>query len=599
MVRAGRAALLALDLGWPRAAAATTASGGGGRRRRRRRPEGRQADRPERRRLRVPRPGRVVLPVRLHGPLRDDAAAVLVQARPGDAAADARPGQRPVEDLGRRQAHHGRDQEGRQVRPARRPRGQGRRRRVRARARLHRERRQRLRDDLPGRRRSACPRSSATTRTSRASRRSTTTRSRSTWTSRRRASPRASLVLPASAPVPREYAEKYDTKSPSEYAQHQIASGPVHDRERRRGQGDRLGPGPPHPPGAQPELGREDRLPARLRRRDRDPRGQRPRRGEPQDPARQGHGHRRHHRPGEVVKEASQRYKDQLELPLSGGYRYVAFDTTKPPFDDPNVRKATIAGMDRAALRQARGGPAIGDVATHFIPPDFPGFEESGGKAGTGVDFLRARPGTPRCRPSTSRPPGFAGGKYEGKDKKISLVCDDDDPGKKVCLVADQQLSELGFDTADRLRPARRRARQVLRRPEEPAQRLPERRVGEGLLRPADAARLDVQPGGDPAGEQLELPAARRPEAREGSSRRLDADRARRARPGVRRDQQDDHRAGAGRSLRVGQAGERPVAGRERRDQRVERPLGPDVHSSDVGSNPSRQRRRSRRCSPT
>src|SRR3954462_6738669 len=36
----------------------------------------------------------------------------------------------------------------------------------------------------------------------------------------------AALVLPASAPVPKEYAEKFDKKSPSEYGENQVATGP-------------------------------------------------------------------------------------------------------------------------------------------------------------------------------------------------------------------------------------------------------------------------------------------------------------------------------------------------------------------------------------
>src|SRR3954454_17881708 len=36
----------------------------------------------------------------------------------------------------------------------------------------------------------------------------------------------ASLVLPASAPVPKEYAEKFDKKAPSTYGENQVATGP-------------------------------------------------------------------------------------------------------------------------------------------------------------------------------------------------------------------------------------------------------------------------------------------------------------------------------------------------------------------------------------
>jgi len=257
----------------------------------------------------------------------------------------------------------------------------------------------------------------------------------------------AALVLPASAPVPREYAEKHDEKSPSSYAQYQVSSGPYMIRN------DHEGKAVGWVPDRRIQLVRNPNWDAKS--------DYRPAYAD-QIEIREGNepvaASRKVLRgkgmitgditvPGEVVKEASQRYKDQLELPLAGGYRYVAFDTTKPPFDDPNVRKATTAGMDRVALRQARGGPAIGDVATHWIPPNFPGFEQSGGKAGTGVDFLARETGDPAVSAKYFKAAGFSGGKYEGKDKKISLVCDDDDPGKKVCLVADQQLTQLGFET--------------------------------------------------------------------------------------------------------------------------------------------------------
>lgn len=256
----------------------------------------------------------------------------------------------------------------------------------------------------------------------------------------------AALVLPASAPVPREYAEKYDAKSPSEYAQHQIASGPYMIEN------DKAGKAVGWVPDRRIHLVRNPNWDAKTDYRPAYADDIEIREGnEPVAASRKilrGKGMITGDItvPGEVVKEASQKFKDQLELPLSGGFRHVAFDTTKPPFDDPNVRKATIAGMDRAALRQARGGPAIGDVATHFIPPNFPGFEESGGKAGTGVDFLARETGDPAVSAKYFKAAGFPSGKFEGKDKKVSLVCDDDDPGKKVCLVAQQQLSELGFD---------------------------------------------------------------------------------------------------------------------------------------------------------
>jgi peptide/nickel transport system substrate-binding protein len=265
----------------------------------------------------------------------------------------------------------------------------------------------------------------------------------------------AAMVLPASAPVPKEYAEKFDKKSPSEYGENQVATGPYMLKNNSAGKVSGIGWVP-------------ERSITLVRNPNWDPKTDfRPGYADEID-IREGNdavaGARKILRgkgmitgdltvPGEVVKEASQRYKDQLELPPSGGFRYVSLNSTKPPFDDINVRKATIAGLDRTALRQARGGPAIGDVATHFIPPAFPGFDEAGGKAGTGVDFLAKETGDPAVSAKYFKAAGMAGGKYEGPNKKIDLVCDEEDPGKKVCLVAQEQLRNLGFDPDARFVP--------------------------------------------------------------------------------------------------------------------------------------------------
>ena len=263
----------------------------------------------------------------------------------------------------------------------------------------------------------------------------------------------ASLVLPASAPVPREYARKYDAKNPSEYADHQVASGPYMIENDASGKTVGWVPDRRIHLVRNPNWDRKtDFRPAHLDEIDI---------REGNDPAPASRKILRGRGmvtgditpPGEIVKEASQKYRGQLELPLSGGYRYVAFNTTVPPFDDPNVRKGTVAGMDRAALRQERGGPAIGDVATHFIPPNFPGFDESGGKSGTGVDFLARETGDPATSAKYFRAAGYESGRYAGKDKKVSMVCDNSTPGRDVCLVVEQQLRELGFEPDTRFVP--------------------------------------------------------------------------------------------------------------------------------------------------
>ncbi len=43
---------------------------------------------------------------------------------------------------------------------------------------------------------------------------------------------------------------------------------------------------------------------------------------------------------------------------------------TQPPFDDVHVRRAMNWIIDRAALRDAYGGPLAGPIAQHILPDD-------------------------------------------------------------------------------------------------------------------------------------------------------------------------------------------------------------------------------------
>jgi peptide/nickel transport system substrate-binding protein len=47
----------------------------------------------------------------------------------------------------------------------------------------------------------------------------------------------------------------------------------------------------------------------------------------------------------------------------------LPMNLTVPPFDDLHVRKAVNFVVDKAALLQALGGPVIGQIATHIMPP--------------------------------------------------------------------------------------------------------------------------------------------------------------------------------------------------------------------------------------
>src|SRR5215212_7591513 len=82
--------------------------------------------------------------------------------------------------------------------------------------------------------------------------------------------------------------------------------------------------------------------------------------------------------------------KDQLVAsPYTGRTRWVSLNTQVEPFDDINVRKAVFAGLDRKAMNLAFGGESVGKIATHIIPPGVAGFEQAGGLEGPDLDFLK------------------------------------------------------------------------------------------------------------------------------------------------------------------------------------------------------------------
>jgi peptide/nickel transport system substrate-binding protein len=130
--------------------------------------------------------------------------------------------------------------------------------------------------------------------------------------------------------------------------------------------------------------------------------------------------------------------------PFTDRVRFVALNTTKKPFDDPNVRKAVAAGLDRAAMNLAFGGKTVGAVATHILTPGITGFDEAGGFAGTGVDFLKSPGGDPQLAAEYLKKAGFKDGKYSGP--KILMVADNSANQKAAAEVVLNSFQKLGFD---------------------------------------------------------------------------------------------------------------------------------------------------------
>jgi peptide/nickel transport system substrate-binding protein len=269
------------------------------------------------------------------------------------------------------------------------------------------------------------------------------------------------LVMPITSPVPEEYARKFDAKNPSTYDQYVAFTGPY--MVKNDSSGKLVG----RSPGKRIELVRNpnwdaktDYRPAYLDRivieegnEDLTVATRRALNGSKTVCCDAGLP------PAPVLKQAVTRFKDQIVFLPGGGTRYPSFNTTVKPFDNINVRKAIIAGTDRTALRLARGGAIAGEIASGFLPPGFPGFEEAGGlKQNTDLDFLAKPEGDPELAKKymlAAREEGVpvtADGKYAGKEK-ILAVATNADPNKKVAEVFQGQIEKLGFRLNLRLVP--------------------------------------------------------------------------------------------------------------------------------------------------
>jgi peptide/nickel transport system substrate-binding protein len=257
------------------------------------------------------------------------------------------------------------------------------------------------------------------------------------------------LSLPLTAPVPADYAKPYDDQTLSTYGLHQVATGPYMIKNNAAGSINGVG----YKPGRLVDLVRNPNWDAstdyrlacadevRFQEGYQDPTvvaktilsGAADANGDIPPP------------PAElrsVLSNASQ--KKQLFFTPSGGSRYIALNTTKPPFDNLDVRRAVAYVLDRNALRLTRGGAVDGTIATHFIDPSFgdQGFEQAGG---TSFDPFPspAFSGDVAKAKEMMRAAGYADGMYSGPE--VTMVADNVAPGSDTAKVVAADLAKIGI----------------------------------------------------------------------------------------------------------------------------------------------------------
>jgi peptide/nickel transport system substrate-binding protein len=250
------------------------------------------------------------------------------------------------------------------------------------------------------------------------------------------------MTMPITMPVPKSYAAQFDAKTPNPYEsqpERQAFTGPYMIADYEAGKSITLVRNPEWDPKTDTRPAYLDRIEWSLN-------------VDPNVFGRQifnGTGVANGDTPSAgTVRRFATRAKDRMVLtPL--GNRYVALNTQRKPFSDLNVRKAVTAALDRRAMLLARGGALVGQIATHFLPPTIPGYEEAGGDKGGGEDYLAKPEGDPAVAAEYMKKAGFASGKANGE--KVVMLGSTDSPSKETAQITRDAIASLGFDVSFRL----------------------------------------------------------------------------------------------------------------------------------------------------
>jgi peptide/nickel transport system substrate-binding protein len=145
-----------------------------------------------------------------------------------------------------------------------------------------------------------------------------------------------------------------------------------------------------------------------------------------------------------VLRREARSRRVQFAFVAAGGVAFVSLNTKLAPFDDADVRRAVVAGWDRRAEQRLAGGSLAGPIATHFIPPGVPGFEEAGGLRGPGLALYASPNGSVRRAASYLRRAGFPSGRFTGR-RPIVVVTLTDPSARPFDRLTRRLLTRLGF----------------------------------------------------------------------------------------------------------------------------------------------------------
>jgi peptide/nickel transport system substrate-binding protein len=254
------------------------------------------------------------------------------------------------------------------------------------------------------------------------------------------------FALPLTVPVPEEYAKEFDAKNPSTYDQHVAFVGPYmveHDASgkltgRKPGRSITLVRNPKWDKGSDYRPAYLDRIEVREGNNDAAVSTRQILNGS--------------HMvsgdftvPASLLKRAVTQYKGQTSITQTAAWRAVSLNTKMKPFDNVNVRRAVFAVFDRQAMILSRGGTAQGTPAWSFLPPDFPGYEESGGATPPAeFDFAQKITGDLALAQAYMKKAGYPSGRYTGSARPLEVGIGAG-TGTKAAEITQAMLGKLGI----------------------------------------------------------------------------------------------------------------------------------------------------------
>jgi peptide/nickel transport system substrate-binding protein len=255
------------------------------------------------------------------------------------------------------------------------------------------------------------------------------------------------LQEPLTAPVPAEYARKFDKGTASSYGDHQVATGPYMVQNNAAGKITGYTPGRQivlvRNPNWNPKTSWRPAYADKIVFKE----GFDPTVATKQILSGQADANGDFPPPAASLKQilSNPSEKGQLEFTPTAGARFVALNVQKPPFTNKYVRMAVAYVLDRNSMRLTRGGAIDGKIATHFIDPSFgnSGFNQAGGYGFNPFPSKNNSGNVPQAEAMLKKA-GFKSGKYSGP--QITQVADNTPPGSNTAAVVANSLQKIGFN---------------------------------------------------------------------------------------------------------------------------------------------------------